>query len=343
MRIFSFIFILAVMQMYSQEKVTYTDFVIKENRQPQYEGTYKNGQPFNGYFKAEEFIDNLHFIDFYKNGERKFRYHIDYVANDTYIDSHIYNAKTEYENGKIKDGFDIKNQGKSIVFIEYQNFQRKKIHLDIFAMHYFNRISFELDKEKLIIRELRSPDWFLQMEKTKDNHLRKSIYHQGKLFFQKEISEPQKGERFTPNSLIIYYKNNTTNQLEVETIEYVKPSEAEMEKLQKLAEEARVLTQMFDVLELKREDTIETFFEKIYQKMSDKNFLQNGDFELFFTNKNSELDEVSYLYFDENGQIESGGKVTPNTDGSYRLEIFDKEKKVYEKVSLDEIKELIWK
>lgn len=33
-RVFSLIFILAVMKMYSQEKVTYTDFVIKGKRQP---------------------------------------------------------------------------------------------------------------------------------------------------------------------------------------------------------------------------------------------------------------------------------------------------------------------
>lgn len=340
-RIFSFIFILTAVKNFSQEKVTYTDFVIKGKRQPQYEGIYKNGQPYSGYFKAEKFIDNIPFVDFYENGERKFRYHIDYIPYETYIDKNIYDTKSEYENGKIKNGFDIKNQGQSIVFVEYQNFKRKKIYLDIFETYYFNRITFELNNERLIIKEFRNPEWFLQMEKTKDNHLRKSIYHQGKLFFQKEISEPQKGERFTPNSLIIYYKNNKTNQLEVKTIESATLSNTEMEKLQKFFENANILSRMYYIFGLKKEGAMETLLENIHQNMLDKTFSEHSDFELLFVDKNSEFEQISYLSIDENGKIEYGGKVTSNADGTYRLEIFGKEKKVYEKVSLDEIKELM--
>lgn len=341
MRVFSFIFLLAVMKMYSQEKVTYNDFYIEEKPQTLYEGIYKNGLPFNGYFKAEKFIDNIPFIDFYENGERKFRYYSDYFSDEIYFEKQHYNAKTEYENGKIKNGFHIKNQGKLMVFVEYQNFQKKKIHLDIFAMHYFNRITFELDNGRLVIKELQNPDWYLQMEKTKGNHINRAIYHHGKLFFQKETSAPQKVAPFTPNAITMYYKNNETNQLEIETIEDVKPSEVEMEKLQNLSEDSVILMRMFEVFDLKKEGTMETIFEEIHENILDENFSKYRNFGQLFSDKNSDLEKISFLTYDSNGKIEYGGKVTPNEDGTYRLEILGKEKKIYEKVSLDKIKELM--
>lgn len=45
---------LAMMKSFAQKKEVYTDFLIAEKPQEKYEGIYKNGKPFSGYFKAEK-------------------------------------------------------------------------------------------------------------------------------------------------------------------------------------------------------------------------------------------------------------------------------------------------
>lgn len=45
---------LAMMKNFAQKKEVYTDFLIAEKPQEKYEGIYKNGKPFSGYFKAEK-------------------------------------------------------------------------------------------------------------------------------------------------------------------------------------------------------------------------------------------------------------------------------------------------
>lgn len=81
--------ILLMTNAFAQQKVEYTDFIIAEKPKAKYEGIYKNEKPFSGYFKAEDYIDDTPFIDYYENGNQKFRYYFDYLAKKTYSEKKL--------------------------------------------------------------------------------------------------------------------------------------------------------------------------------------------------------------------------------------------------------------
>lgn len=338
MKKFLFITLFLVMtKNFAQQKEVYTDILISEKRQEKYEGIYKNGEPFSGYFKTEKMIDDIYFIDFYENGERKFRYYVDYFQDDLSLSNGIYNAKTEYENGKIKNGMDIKNMNNLLIWAEYKNFQKEKVHLDFFAVHYFNRISFELNGNTLKIIDAQAPNWRLEIKKIKNNPYELSVFQNDKLFFyvkEKDLKEVKFG---TPNAVTCYYKNKKTNALEIKTYQSKKPNKEDIEKSRELHQNSRVLGHIYYTFSANKADSAEDLLGRVYENITESDFTQD----FLFADKKEELELISILEFDEKGQIEYGGKITPNADGSYKLEVFGKEKKVYEKISLDEIKKII--
>lgn len=325
----------------AQQKVEYTDFLIVENPKEKYEGNYKNGQPFSGYFKAEEYIDNESFIDYYENGEKKFRYYFDYLKGETYHGKYYYDTKTEYENGEIKNGFDIKNKGRALVLTEYEDFKRTKIHLDVFAMHYFNRISFEVKNETLIISEYQGKDWRLEIKKLQNQPYESIIYHKNKVYYSYKSKDRQEINFASPNSITYYHKNKKTNQLDIRTYEIEQDDNEDSQKINELYKSATALGNIFYSFSTNKKDGIEEWFERIYQNMQGLGMEEERGFEALFKDKSTELEVVSYLKHDKNGKIEVGGKVTPNTNGTYRLEVYGKDKKEYPELSLDEIKKII--
>lgn len=331
-----------VVKNFAQQKEVYTDFLISEKKQEKYEGIYKNGKPFSGYFKAEKMIDDIYFIDFYENGERKFRYYTDYFQNDVSLSNGIYNAKTEYENGKIKNGMDIKNMNNSLIWAEYKNFKRENIFVDIFAMHYFNRISFELKGNVLKIKDLKTPDWRLEIKKIKNNPYEISVFQNDTLFLydkQEDLKEVKFG---TPNSLTYYYKNKKTNALETKSYLLTEIYNRETKEFSIFSRNALVLSGLYYIFSANKEDTARDILERIYENLQAQDFRKPNLFENLFTDRNTDLQWISYLEFNEKGIAIDGGKVTPNPDGkTYKLEIFGKEKKVYEKISLNKIEKLM--
>lgn len=328
---------------YAQQKVEYTDFTIVENPKAKYEGIYKNGKPFSGYFKAEEYIDRAPFIDYYENGDRKFRYHFDYLKGETYHDEYYYDTKTEYENGKIKNGFEIKNKGKALALTEYKDFKRTKVHIDVFAMHYFNRITFAMQDNILKISEYRNRDWRLDVKKEKNQPYETIVYHKDKIFYQGKSKGIQEVNEESPNSITYYYKNIKTNQLEVKTYKQEKLNEEDQEKIRELYRNSKILGEILYSFLIKEEDNKEDILEVIYYNIQELNFTEIGSFGNLLVKKNPDILEITNLIYDEKGDIEHGGRITPNSNGTYKLEVFGKEKKEYPNLSLDEIKAIIKK
>lgn len=333
--------ILLMTNAFAQQKVEYTDFIIAEKPKAKYEGIYKNEKPFSGYFKAEDYIDDTPFIDYYENGNQKFRYYFDYLEKKTYSEKIYYDKKTEYENGKIKNGFDIKKSGNAFICSKYKDFKRTKIGLDIGAVHYFNSISFELKGNSLVITELISPEYRLEIKKGKHKSYQKAVYHKDNLFYQPENKTPQEVSFASPNSITYYIKNNKTNQLEIKTYKIEEPNEEEEEKTQELFENAQILGNLFVYFSANDEDSIEDILERIESNAKELNLNRTSSFRELFIEKNSEKEIISILVYDEKGKIEYGGKITPNKNGTYKLEVYGKEKKEYPELSLDEIKKII--
>ena len=92
--------------------VTYYDFTIAEDPRESYEGIYKNGGPFSGYFKLHTLIDEIPLVDYYENGYLKYRYSFELLEQLEGYMHYIYNLQTVYEDGQIVDGPDYKTVGK---------------------------------------------------------------------------------------------------------------------------------------------------------------------------------------------------------------------------------------
>lgn len=151
-------------------------FVIVEKPQKIYKGFYKYGKPYNGYFSKGN--DEFPRVDYYENGEAKFQYSLDVYqmalgAETSEIeglqeqhgevmseeDYEVYirdlykpklNIKSVYNNGKIIDGYEYEEVPSGIFSKKIENKKYTVLHIDIFAMHYYQR-TFIIQKGDSII------------------------------------------------------------------------------------------------------------------------------------------------------------------------------------------------
>ena len=155
-------------------KIVNTTFHITEKPQNTYEGIYKNGKPFSGYFETEEDREFKQ-VDFYENGEKKFQYSNNYLENMDNYRFQQYNIKSIYKDGKIFDGVEYDLKDRQFISRYLKNGVLTSFDWDLFAMHYFNRIHFELkgnsikinnfDSKKTAIMEIDNPNKDLTVER----------------------------------------------------------------------------------------------------------------------------------------------------------------------------------
>ncbi|MDH7444314.1 hypothetical protein [Aquimarina sp. 2201CG14-23] len=159
------------------EVIEYDSFVIIEKPQKTYKGFYKNGKPYRGYFSS----GNKEFprVDYYENGEAKFQYSLDVyqmalgtdsgeideieeseeeIFNETDYDEYIknrykskLNIKSIYENGSIVDGYEYGDVPSGIFSKRIENQKTTELHIDVFAMHYYQRTSITLRSNMISI------------------------------------------------------------------------------------------------------------------------------------------------------------------------------------------------
>ncbi|MCH5599191.1 toxin-antitoxin system YwqK family antitoxin [Niabella ginsengisoli] len=122
--------------------VEYFNFTIKEKPQESYKGKYKNGNPFHGYFANQIIVDKIYLIDYFENGKIKYQYSFDILEQLEGYRHYIYNHKAEFENGKVLNGAEFIPPTKNgFLKINYKNGVADALEINLFAMHYFNRIN----------------------------------------------------------------------------------------------------------------------------------------------------------------------------------------------------------
>ncbi|WP_160114193.1 hypothetical protein [Aquimarina sp. AU119] len=172
-------------------------FLITEKPQKVYKSYYKDGQPYQGYFSK----GNIEFprVDYYENGVIKFQYSLDvyqmalgadtfdesqeveeYQMNEEEYDEYLknkykprLNIKSVYENGKIIDGYEYEEVSSTIFSKKIENKKITELHIDVFAMHYYQRTSMILKGDTIIIG---SPTLAVEGNKFQVNLLKKDNY-----------------------------------------------------------------------------------------------------------------------------------------------------------------------
>ena len=181
-------------------------FRIVAKPQESYQGIYKKGKPFEGYFKEGSILSEIILINYYEQGVHKAQYSYDYLEKDQFTAPFIYGLETLYEDGNVKRGRVYKEVegGAALGIVTYEDFGLKSLFIDLFELHYFNRISFELTDDQLLVKDMR--DESLIVVKKVKNTLTADYFIKGQhLFTAKPFIELAK--KGAPLSMTVYYKD----------------------------------------------------------------------------------------------------------------------------------------
>lgn len=302
-----------IVNTYENNQLTTQDlsyFLITENPQPYYRGVYQKGKPFDGYFIGDTIIDNITCIDFYEKGIQKYQYSFDiieHLENDS-----GYNLKTTFDkSGKVMDGiaYELVEDG-----LLYSNHYTKgKLHrftLDAFAMHYFNRFSFSLEDNALLISNLRSAPYVLKIHKEEGSFIA-SVYNGDILVTTNNPNnQPKDG---TPNTMTIqYYENGVIKIYSFYTFSHQELNEFS-ELLYSYFPPFPIISNesLYDLLLVARENPIMDM---------DKQNISWYQLEVLEATNNIASNTIGMIEYDETGQISFGKKAILNTDKTLTIQ-----------------------
>lgn len=140
-------------QSMKENTVADSSFVIKEHDQPVYEGISKDGKPFSGYFKKEYRELEMILVDYYENGQAKYQYSKAFLLEEEQIQygKKTLNVRATYKDGKITDGPEYVMVDKGLTIKHWKAGKVESFTLDMFAMNYFNRLTFKKLTDKILI------------------------------------------------------------------------------------------------------------------------------------------------------------------------------------------------
>ncbi|WP_411811548.1 toxin-antitoxin system YwqK family antitoxin [Chryseobacterium scophthalmum] len=299
-------------------KVKDYSFTISEKPQDSYEGIFKNGKPFSGYFETE-YSHEFKQVDYFENGVSKFQYSNDYLKNMDNYRHQYYDIKSTYKDGKIFDGAEYILNGKQFVIRYWKNGVLKNFDWDLFAMHYFNRIHFELKNNTIEINDMQANK---------------------KAVIKIDASQKEfKKELFIDGKSVDVISNNPTNQSNKEGV------------ILYFEENGKIISKKMDAVDQSIESSEGTeLFYKTYISINEASSVQevfNKLSENILSNKlMEETDEnriVAGLQTDSSGKPKDGILITPTQNNTYTLQLYLKGKlmKTVEKISFDKVDEEI--
>ena len=316
------------------ESKEYFNFTIKEKPQKGYKGTFKNEKPFEGYFINVTILNEIQLVDYYEKGELKYQYSFDFMNQLDNYDFYEYNIKTTFKNGKIIDGIEYsQNDRNSLIVTGYKDGKPNVLDINIFAMHYFNRISFSLNNNTLTIKDFEKNTSIKIEQNTKQ--LLVSIYDKnGELIAnnqQKEIKEA------APNSITFYFLEN--NKLKKE-IKHMSEFEVLYDRLDNGVNPLFGL--IYNAISIQPNSSVQAIFDQFLKSFKSEGLKGLEDLENLSYSFSDNYTLISSLRYDENGKPEIGTKITEN-GSEYLVELYiDKKIKTQKKVaSVSELSETI--
>ena len=297
-------------------KVKDFSFDIADKPQSSYEGIFKNGKPYSGYFETE---DNREFkqVNYFENGILKFQYSNDYLKNMDNYRHQSYDIKSTYKDGKIYDGVEYVLNKKQFVSKYWKNGVLQAFDWDLFAMHYFNRLHFELKNNTIEISDMQANRKAeIKIDQSK-NTFNKQLSIDGKIVdgTRKNYLESKYKE-----SIIVYHEkegkiiSTTVNPVD----ESMEPTEG---------------TELFYKVYMMVKETsgLQENFSMLAEKISRNKFIEETD----------ENRIVTGIQIDAEGKPKDGILITPTQNNTYTLQLFMNRKlmKTVEKVSFDKVKD----
>ncbi|WP_159086004.1 toxin-antitoxin system YwqK family antitoxin [Flavobacterium faecale] len=292
------------------QSVSYSEqFILLDVPQQIYTGTYKNGLPFDGFFREDG--NEIKTIEYYENGILKHQYSNDYLKNMEKYSFPEYDLKSTFKDGKVFDGMEYKKESKSYISKKWKNGVLQSIDFDVFAMHYFNRISFNFLKESIEITDYQSKGELIIEEKNKILTMR--LIGKGQTLFSKTSNNSTIGDELPRNGGRAYIlKNNKVVTADFTVDQTEKANIADSE------ENFEILTNIFYAM-IYEDNTLIGFKEAIAQE-----FMTEYQFYRFVRHDDELQDKrvLATIQTNEKSQPSSGIQVRPTSANKYNLDLF---------------------
>lgn len=299
-------------------KVKDFSFDVSEKPQSSYEGIFKNGKPYTGYFETE---DNREFkqVNYFENGILKFQYSNDYLKNMDNYRHQSYDIKSTYKDGKIYDGVEYVLNKKQFTSKYWKNGVLQAFDWDLFAMHYFNRLHFELKNNAIEISDMQANRKAeIKIEQSK-NTFNKQLSIDGKIVdsTRKDYLESKYKE-----SIIAYREEDgkiiSTN---------INPMDESMEP----SEGTELFYKVY--MMVKETSGLPENFNMLAEKISGNKFIEETD----------ENRIITGVQIDADGKPKDGILITPTQNNTYTLQLYMNRKlmKTIEKVTIEKIETVI--
>ncbi|QAA80720.1 hypothetical protein EI546_02795 [Aequorivita sp. H23M31] len=146
-----------------------SSFVIAADPKEVYTGLFKDGEPYEGYFKSED--DEIFWVELYQQGKKIQQYSFDilkllkkmesedFIGNERFV----LDQNGEYRDEKAFNGYFISQVGNGFLTKTYKDGKTTKIVGDMFAMHYYNRYTAELRGKDIFFSYTEAPDSALRI------------------------------------------------------------------------------------------------------------------------------------------------------------------------------------
>lgn len=300
-------------------KIKDFSYTISEKPQEFYEGVLKNGKPFSGYFETE-YNREFKQVDYFENGILKFQYSNDYLKNMDNYAHQVYNIKSNYKDGKIYDGIEYMLNDKQFISRYWKNGILQSFDWDLFGMHYFNRIHFELKGNAIEISNLQKEQTATVKMDIVQKEFKKQLFIEGKMVDAHSNNHREKEKE----QVILYFKEGgKIISKTMETLnQSIEPSEG---------------TELFYKVyaSISESVTVQDAFNKLSENILSNKLMDKTEVNRFLTG----------LKMDSSGKPNDGILITPTQNNTYTVQLYlnGKLSKTREKVSFEKIDEEVQK
>ena len=276
-------------------------------------------------------MNEIPLVDFYEKGELKYQYSFDFLKQLDNYRFYEYDQKSVYKKGKIIDGFSfLGNEEGYLIRIGYKNEKANYLEMNLFAMHAFNRFTFDYDGKEISVKDFENKTSIKLTEK--NNGIFVEIFDEnGKLIINNQQKEVQKG---SPNSTTIYKIEN--NILKSENIS----SESLNPLTEKIYKEINPLIMLiYSAVAYNRTMKIDDLFNQFTKFFVSNDIQKLFAQESFIEGPNKTLSSLNY---NQNGKPNWGIKIT-ETNKVFLVEFYEDGKITFTKKvnSIDEVQETI--
>ncbi|SKC10320.1 Antitoxin component YwqK of the YwqJK toxin-antitoxin module [Sphingobacterium nematocida] len=311
------------------KSISYFDFSIKENPKASYTGYFRNEKPFDGYFKLDTLIDEIPLIDYYENGVLKYKYSFEFIEQLESYDHYTYTQKTSYLDDKVISGPLYKMVGRErLIRIDYADSKLTGFDVNLFAMHFFSRISFQLEQDVLSISAIDSP-LSMKVYRSKNENIVADLYKEDKLL--RKGDELKQVEEGSPNSRTFYYIQD--RQIKRFSLSILPFLDADMEP-------NNIISTLYPMFPMQGVSDMSTLLIQLLDKFQLEN-IEEAMYSSIGNNFPFQTEQLlAFVDFDENGKISFGIRPTVQSDGSVLVEGIENNK-VRKKIIFKNIEEML--